>query len=103
MPVRNLFAVCKRGEYRECKSLGETALMQCCPDRNPKGLLAGEPLNTVKGTGTQGAHQLSTPNALPKALAMGCTREDTLSLVAAIARRTRSTTADACHQGLCGV
>lgn len=41
-------------------------------------------------------HQSSTPKALPKDLAMGPMRLDTLSLVVASARRMRSTTADAC-------
>ncbi len=41
-------------------------------------------------------HQSSTPNARPSAVAMGPMRCDTASLAAAIARLTRSITADAC-------
>lgn len=41
-------------------------------------------------------HQSSTPNARPSKVAMGPMRCDTESLAAAIARRMRSMTADAC-------
>ncbi len=44
------------------------------------------------------AHQLSTPKAFPKAVAIGPMRPDTLSLVAAIALRILSTTAEACRR-----
>ena len=46
--------------------------------------------------GKSRVHQSSTPKAFPKAVAMGSMRPDTLSLVAAMALRILSTTAEAC-------
>ena len=51
---------------------------------------------TVRGR----SHQSSTPKAFPKAVAMGPMRLETLSLVAAMARRILSTTAEACRASL---